>query len=61
VYPDRQEDMVEEQLARLVRMAERRQHRHPEAGNRSVVDGHGLVVQIADSRRVGVARLTVLA
>ena len=30
MYPERQEDVVDEQLACLVGTAERRQHRHPE-------------------------------
>jgi hypothetical protein len=54
MYPDRQKDMVDKQLARLVGMAERRQHRPPETANRGVVETHGVVAQIANSRRVGV-------
>jgi hypothetical protein len=53
MYPDRQEDMVDEQLARLIGMAERRQYCPPETGNCGVVDSHGLMVQIANSRHVG--------
>jgi hypothetical protein len=54
MYPDRQKDVVDKQLARLVGMAQRRQHRPPETANRGVVETHGVVAQIANSRRVGV-------
>src|SRR5260221_12692931 len=52
--PERQEDVVDKQLVHLVGMAERRQYRRSETGNCGVVDGHGLMVQIANSRRFGV-------
>ena len=35
-------------------MAERRQYRRSETGNCGVVDTHGLIVQIANSPRIGV-------
>src|SRR6202035_5388619 len=56
MYPDRQENVVDEQLARLVGMAARRQQRPPEIGNRRVVDTHGLVIEIANARRMGIVR-----
>ena len=52
--PGRQEHVVDEQLARLVGMAERRQHRARKTTNRGVIDTHGLMVQIANLRRIGV-------
>ncbi len=52
--PDRQEDVVDEQLGRLVGMAERRQHRASETANRGIVETQGIVAQIANSRHVGV-------
>src|SRR5689334_5899922 len=52
--PERQEDVVDKQQVHLVGMAERRQYCPSETGNCGVVDGLGLMVQIANSRRVGV-------
>src|SRR5258705_840947 len=54
MYPERQENVVDEQLVRLVGTAERRQHRAPETGNRGVIANHGLMVKISNSRRVRV-------
>src|SRR4029077_13453076 len=54
MYPEREEDVTNEQLARLVWTPERRQHRHPETSDCGVIRSHGLVVQIANSRRFGV-------
>ena len=51
--PERQEDVIDKQLVHLVGMAERRQYRAPETGNRGVVDSHGFMVQVANSRYVG--------
>src|SRR5260370_28974656 len=52
--PEREEDVVDKQLVHLVGMAECRQYRRSETGNCGVLDSHGLMVQIANSRRVGV-------
>src|SRR6266436_7808158 len=52
--PERQEDVVDKQLVHLVGMAECRQYRRSETGNCGVLDSHGLMVQIANSRRVGI-------
>jgi hypothetical protein len=52
--PERQEDVVDKQLVHLVGMAERRQYRRSETGNCGVLASHGLMVQIANSRRFGV-------
>src|SRR6266853_3434156 len=52
--PERQEDVVDKQLVHLVGMAERWQYRRSETGNCGVLDSHGLMVQIANSRRFGV-------
>ena len=52
--PERQEDVIDKQLVHLVGMAERRQYRRSETGNCGVLDSHGLMVQIANSRRVGI-------
>src|SRR5260370_30697189 len=52
--PERQEDVVDKQQVHLVGMAERRQYCPSETGNCGVIDSHGLMVQIANSRRVGV-------
>jgi hypothetical protein len=54
MYPEPQEDVLDEQLVRSVGMAERRKHCPPEAGNRGIIDTHRLVVQIANSSRVRV-------
>jgi hypothetical protein len=54
MYPEPQEDVLDEQLVRSVGMAERRKHCPPETGNRGIIDSHGLVVQIANSPRVRV-------
>src|ERR1700733_13654992 len=54
MYPERQKNVVDEQLVRLVGKAERRQHRPPETGNRGVIAGHRLMVKISNARRVGV-------
>src|ERR1700756_5698909 len=54
MYPEPQEDVLDEQLVRSVGMAERRKHSSPQTGNRSVIDSHGLVVQIFNSPRVRV-------
>ena len=54
MYPERQEDVVDEQLVRSVGMAERRQQHPSETGNRVVVDTYGLMVQIANLRRVSI-------
>src|SRR5258708_25348586 len=52
--PEREEDVVDKQLVHLVGMAECRQYRRSETGNCGVLDSHGLMVQIANSRRVGI-------
>src|SRR5258708_17683175 len=52
MYPEPQEDVVDEHLVRSVGMAERRQHCRAETGNRGIIDRHWLVVQIANSSRV---------
>src|SRR5260370_26500432 len=52
--PERKEDVVDKQLVHVVGMAERRQYRRSETGNCGVLDSHGLMVQIANSRRFGV-------
>ena len=55
MHPDRQQDVVDKQRVSLVGMAEGGQQQAPQAGNRDVVDARaGLIVQIANSRRVGV-------
>jgi hypothetical protein len=55
VDPDRQHDVVDKHLAGLVGTPQRGQHRAPQLANRGVVDASaGLVVQIANSRRVGI-------
>ena len=52
---DRQHHVLDKQPVSFVGTAQRRHHRVPEAGNRDVVDAHsGLIVQVANSRRVGV-------
>src|SRR6478672_10344174 len=54
MHPERQQDVVEKQRVSLVGMAEGGQQQAPEAGSRDVVDAHaGLIVQIANARRVG--------
>src|SRR5258706_3002260 len=52
--PEREEDVVDKQLVHLVGMAERWQYRRSETGNCGVLASHGLMVQIANSRRFGV-------
>src|SRR5258707_2458429 len=52
--PEREEYVVDNQLVHLVGMAECRQYRRSETGNCGVIDRHGLMVQIANSRRVGI-------
>src|SRR5882724_2422572 len=54
MYPERQENVVDKQLVHLVGTAEHRQHGLPKIENRGVVYSHGLMVQLANSRRVGI-------
>src|SRR5580700_2311457 len=54
VCPKSQQHVIQEQLARLVRAPERREHRPPYMGNRGVVESHGIMLQIADPRRLRV-------
>jgi hypothetical protein len=55
MHPDRQEDVVDKQPVNLIKVAERGQQQASQAGNRDVVDARaGLIVQIANWRRVGV-------
>jgi hypothetical protein len=51
---DRDEDVVEKQLARLVGVSEGRQHGLGKTGKGRIIDTHGLIDQIANSRRVRV-------
>src|SRR5260370_38423579 len=52
--PEREEEVVDKQLVHVVGMAECRQYGRSETGNCGGLDSHGLMVQIANSRRVGI-------
>src|SRR5260370_8418372 len=52
--PEREEDVVDKQLVHLMWSAGCRQYRRSETGKCGVLDSHGLMVQIANSRRVGI-------
>ena len=53
--PDRQGDVINKQPVGLLGMAQRRQYRTTEAGDRGIVDARGLLtVQVANSRGTGI-------
>ena len=56
MHPERQEYVIQEQLVRLPGIPNRWQHRPSEMGNRSVVESHRVMIQVADSRRVRIVR-----
>jgi hypothetical protein len=54
VCAERKKDVTDEELICLFGVTDRRQHRHSKMGNRGVVERHGLMDQIADTRNAGI-------